>query len=53
MLMGADLSGLLWARLAFALAIIALLARLPWLSRAPLPPWVFASRAVTERPGKT
>ncbi|NWN81781.1 MAG: hypothetical protein HLX48_02135 [Halomonas sp.] len=31
MLMGADLSGLLWARLGFALVMIALLARLPWL----------------------
>lgn len=31
MLMGADLSGLLWARLSFALVVIALLARLPWL----------------------
>nr|WP_298248743.1 hypothetical protein [uncultured Halomonas sp.] len=31
MLMGADLSGLLWARLGFALVVIALLARLPWL----------------------
>lgn len=31
MLVGADLSGLLWARLGFALVVIALLARLPWL----------------------
>ncbi|MDX5433378.1 MAG: hypothetical protein LPK20_07395 [Halomonas sp.] len=46
MLMGADLSGLLWARLAFALVVIALLARLPWLSRAELPSWMFSSRAV-------
>lgn len=49
MLMGADLSGLLWARLAFALLIIAVLARLPWLSRAELPAWMFVSRAVEGR----
>ncbi|WP_229359186.1 nucleoside recognition domain-containing protein [Halomonas salipaludis] len=49
MLMGADLSGLLWARLGFALVTIALLARLPWLSRARLPTWIFAARAVAER----
>ncbi|WP_276208798.1 nucleoside recognition domain-containing protein [Halomonas faecis] len=47
LLMGADLSGLLWARLGFALAVIALLARLPWLRRAQMPAWMFASRAVT------
>ncbi|MCE9683702.1 hypothetical protein [Halomonas alkalisoli] len=46
MLMGADLSGLLWARLGFALVVIALLAKLPWLKRAQLPAWMFASRAV-------
>lgn len=32
-LLGADLSGILWARLAFALAVIAVLARLPMLDR--------------------
>lgn len=37
MLLGADLSGILWARLTFALVIIALIARLPWLDRAQLP----------------
>lgn len=53
MLMGADLSGLLWARLGFALVIIALLARLPWLKRAQLPAWMFVERMVpksTPRP---
>ncbi|MCB1939494.1 MAG: hypothetical protein KDE64_09880, partial [Rhodocyclaceae bacterium] len=38
-LMGADLSGILWARLVFALVVIALLARVPALDRrlaAPL-----------------
>lgn len=49
MLMGADLSGLLWARLGFALVLIALLARLPWLKRAQLPAWIFAARVVPER----
>ncbi|WP_240936083.1 nucleoside recognition domain-containing protein [Billgrantia bachuensis] len=49
MLMGADLSGLLWARLGFALVVIALLARLPWLRRAQLPAWMFAQRTVPER----
>ncbi|QOR40793.1 hypothetical protein HNO52_05785 [Billgrantia diversa] len=49
MLMGADLSGLLWARLGFALVVIALLARLPWLKRAEMPPWMFSSRAVAGR----
>lgn len=49
MLMGADLSGLLWARLGFALVVIALLARLPWLRRAQLPAWIFAARVVPER----
>ncbi|MDC8802295.1 hypothetical protein PRZ61_02360 [Halomonas pacifica] len=48
MLMGADLSGLLWARLGFALLVIALLARLPWLKRAPLPAWVFVERSLPE-----
>lgn len=32
-LLGADLSGILWARVAFALAVIAVLARLPMLDR--------------------
>ena len=49
MLMGADLSGLLWARLAFALVVIALLARLPWLKRAQMPAWLFAQRSLPER----
>ncbi|MGR4069277.1 nucleoside recognition domain-containing protein [Billgrantia sp. C5P2] len=49
MLMGADLSGLLWARLGFALVVIAMLARLPWLKRAQLPAWMFAQRSVPER----
>ncbi|UYG04926.1 hypothetical protein OCT51_06070 [Halomonas sp. LR3S48] len=49
MLMGADLSGLLWARLGFALVVIAMLARLPWLKRAQLPAWMFAQRMVPER----
>lgn len=35
LLIGADLSGILWARLAFALLVIAILARLPWISRLP------------------
>ncbi|WP_234283566.1 MULTISPECIES: nucleoside recognition domain-containing protein [Halomonadaceae] len=48
MLMGADLSGLLWARLGFALAFIALLARLPWLKHAQLPGWIFAERALSD-----
>ena len=49
MLIGADLSGLLWARLAFALVVIALLARLPWLKRAQMPAWLFAQRSLPER----
>ncbi|MGQ4878963.1 nucleoside recognition domain-containing protein [Billgrantia sp. LNSP4103-1] len=48
LLIGADLSGLLWARLGFALALIALLARLPWLKQAQLPVWLFATSAVPQ-----
>ncbi|EPC02344.1 membrane protein [Litchfieldella anticariensis FP35 = DSM 16096] len=48
MLLGADLSGILWARLGFALVVIALLARLPWLNRARLPAWMFAKRTLPE-----
>ncbi|KAA0009983.1 hypothetical protein F0A17_19040 [Billgrantia pellis] len=48
LLLGADLSGLLWARLGFALVVIALLARLPWLQRAQLPAWMFAARALPD-----
>lgn len=33
LLFGADLSGILWARVAFALVVIAILARIPWLDR--------------------
>ncbi len=36
LLIGADLSGILWARLAFALAVVALLARLPLAPGSPL-----------------
>jgi hypothetical protein len=53
MLIGADLSGLLWARLVFALAIIALLARLPWLKRAQLPALMFAARAMPQGETRT
>nr|WP_228574764.1 nucleoside recognition domain-containing protein [Halomonas sp.] len=45
MLMGADLSGLLWARFVFALVIIAVLARLPWLKRASMPAWLYVESA--------
>lgn len=40
LLLGADLSGILWARLGFALLVIALLARLPWLPGAKTRPTV-------------
>ncbi|MBD3896908.1 hypothetical protein IEI94_13710 [Halomonas sp. ML-15] len=49
MLLGADLSGILWARLAFALVVIALLARLPWLRHAQLPTWMFVERKPPDR----
>jgi hypothetical protein len=38
LLLGADLSGILWARLAFAVVIVAILARLPWINRLPKSP---------------
>lgn len=50
MLLGADLSGILWARLGFALLVIALLARLPWLTRPGLPAWMFVGRAAAKTP---
>ncbi|MFQ3789283.1 nucleoside recognition domain-containing protein [Halomonas sp. A29] len=49
MLMGADLSGLLWARLGFALVVIAILARLPWLKRAQMPAWIYIEKTMPER----
>ncbi len=48
MLLGADLSGILWARLTFALVIIALIARLPWLDRAQLPSWIFRAHSTPD-----
>lgn len=44
MLLGADLSGILWARLAFALIVIAALARLPALNRRLQEPDTQANR---------
>ncbi|MDX1553718.1 MAG: hypothetical protein R3198_13915 [Marinobacter sp.] len=52
MLLGADLSGILWARLAFALMVIALMAKLPWLERAKLPSWIFRERSTPEATSK-
>ncbi|WP_245947955.1 nucleoside recognition domain-containing protein [Billgrantia montanilacus] len=49
MLMGADLSGLLWARLGFALVVIAILARLPWLKRAQMPAWIYIEKTMPKR----
>ncbi|WKE66394.1 hypothetical protein PVT67_03845 [Gallaecimonas kandeliae] len=37
LLVGADLSGILWARLAFAVLVVSLLARLPWPGRRRVP----------------
>ena len=48
MLLGADLSGILWARLIFALMMIALIARLPWLDRAQLPSWIFRAHSTPD-----
>ncbi|MDF0751090.1 nucleoside recognition domain-containing protein [Marinobacter sp. 71-i] len=48
MLLGADLSGILWARLTFALVVIALMARFPWLERAQLPSWIFRAHSTPD-----